>query len=51
MVAMGDPLSTASGIIAVIQISATVLSACYRYAVLLNDAHKTFNVSLMRSEA
>ena len=35
---MGDPLSTASGIIAVIQISATVLSACYRYAVLLKDA-------------
>ena len=34
---MGDPLSTASGIIAVIQISATVLSACYRYAVLLKD--------------
>ena len=35
---MGDPLSTASGIITVIQISATVLSACYRYAVLLKDA-------------
>ena len=35
---MGDPLSTAAGIIAVIQISGTVLSVCYRYAALLEDA-------------
>ena len=35
---MGDPLSTAASIIAVIQISGTVLSACYRYAALLEDA-------------
>ena len=35
---MGDPLSTASGIIAVIQLSGTVLSACYRYAVLSKNA-------------
>ena len=33
-----DPLSTASSIIAVIQISGTVLSVCYRYAVLLENA-------------
>ena len=32
-----DPLSTASGIIAVIQISGTVLSVCYRYAALLEN--------------
>ena len=35
---MGDPLSTVLGIIAVIQISGTVLSACYRYAVLSKNA-------------
>ena len=35
---MGDPLSTAASIIAVIQISGTVLSACYHYAVQLKNA-------------
>ena len=35
---MGDPLSTAASIIAVIQLSGTVLSVCYRYAALLEDA-------------
>ena len=35
---MGDPLSTATSIIAVIQISGTVLSACYHYAVQLKNA-------------
>ena len=35
---MGDPLSTAASIIAVIQISGTVLSACYQYVVLLKNA-------------
>lgn len=35
---MGDPLSTAASIIAVIQISGTVLSVCYRYAALLENA-------------
>ena len=33
-----DPLSTAASIITVIQISGTVLSVCYRYAVLLENA-------------
>lgn len=33
-----DPLSTASSIVAVIQISGTVLSVCYRYAALLENA-------------
>lgn len=35
---MGDPLSTAASIIAVIQISGKVLSVCYRYVALLENA-------------
>ena len=33
-----DPLSTAASIVSVIQLSGTVLSACYRYAALLENA-------------
>ena len=33
-----DPLSTAASIASVIQLSGTVLSACYRYAALLENA-------------